>query len=67
MRWFGHVQRRNSEYITGRMLKMQLPCRRQREISNRTFVDVLRKHMQIIGEGEIIQSTGEMEDDGSLW
>ena len=30
LRWFGHVQRRNSEYIGRRMIKMELPGRRQR-------------------------------------
>ncbi|KAK3575243.1 hypothetical protein QTP86_023434, partial [Hemibagrus guttatus] len=30
LRWFGHVQRRESEYIGGRMLDMELPGRRQR-------------------------------------
>ncbi|KAK3517159.1 hypothetical protein QTP86_003882 [Hemibagrus guttatus] len=30
LRWFGHVQRRESEYIGRRMLDMKLPGRRQR-------------------------------------
>ncbi|KAK3556309.1 hypothetical protein QTP70_007129 [Hemibagrus guttatus] len=30
LRWFGHVQRRESEYIVRRMLDMELPGRRQR-------------------------------------
>ncbi|KAK3562042.1 hypothetical protein QTP86_025229, partial [Hemibagrus guttatus] len=30
LRWFGHVQRRESEYIGRRMLDMELPGRRQR-------------------------------------
>ncbi|KAK3514303.1 hypothetical protein QTP70_013114 [Hemibagrus guttatus] len=30
LRWFGHVQRRESEYIGRRMLDMELPDRRQR-------------------------------------
>ncbi|KAK3518494.1 hypothetical protein QTP70_001487 [Hemibagrus guttatus] len=30
LRWFGHVQRRKSEYIGRRMLDMELPGRRQR-------------------------------------
>ncbi|MCJ8736401.1 hypothetical protein PDJAM_G00257500 [Pangasius djambal] len=31
LRWFGHVQRRESEYIGRRMLDMELPGRRRRE------------------------------------
>ncbi|MCJ8736397.1 hypothetical protein PDJAM_G00257450 [Pangasius djambal] len=30
LRWFGHVQRRESEYIGRRMLDMELPGRRRR-------------------------------------
>ena len=30
LRWFGHVQRRDSGYIGRRILKMELPGRRQR-------------------------------------
>ena len=30
LRWFGHVQRTDSEYIGRRMIKMELPGRRQR-------------------------------------
>ncbi|KAK3568194.1 hypothetical protein QTP86_000232 [Hemibagrus guttatus] len=30
LRWFGHIQRRESEYIGRRMLDMELPGRRQR-------------------------------------
>ena len=29
LRWFGHVQRRNTEYIGRRMLEMELPGKRQ--------------------------------------
>ncbi|KAK3539478.1 hypothetical protein QTP70_008874 [Hemibagrus guttatus] len=39
LRWFGHVQRRESEYIGRRMLDMELPGRRQRGRPKRRFVD----------------------------
>ncbi|KAK3571135.1 hypothetical protein QTP86_001918 [Hemibagrus guttatus] len=39
LRWFGHVQRRESEYIGRRMLDMELPGRRQRgRPKRRTFI-----------------------------
>ncbi|KAK3559145.1 hypothetical protein QTP86_005023 [Hemibagrus guttatus] len=44
LRWFGHVQRRVSEYIGRRMLDMELPGRRQRgrpkrsPVSSRSFM-----------------------------
>ncbi|KAK3508422.1 hypothetical protein QTP70_029208, partial [Hemibagrus guttatus] len=37
LRWFGHVQRRESEYIGRRMLDMELPGRRQRGRPKREF------------------------------
>ncbi|MCJ8733970.1 hypothetical protein PDJAM_G00229970 [Pangasius djambal] len=36
-RWFGHVQRRESEYIGRRMLDMELSGRRRRGRSKRDF------------------------------
>ena len=30
VRWFGHVQRRDSEYICRRMMRLELPDRRSR-------------------------------------
>ncbi|KAK3542480.1 hypothetical protein QTP86_027733 [Hemibagrus guttatus] len=37
LRWFGHVQRRESEYIGRRMLDMELPGRRQRGRPKRRY------------------------------
>ena len=48
-RWFEHVQRRENGCISRRMLKMELPDKRQRQKPKRTFMDVVRKHMQIAG------------------
>ncbi|KAK3555020.1 hypothetical protein QTP86_005711 [Hemibagrus guttatus] len=39
LRWFGHVQRRESEYIGRRMLDMELPGRRQRGRPKRSDED----------------------------
>ncbi|KAK3505645.1 hypothetical protein QTP70_004655, partial [Hemibagrus guttatus] len=39
LRWFGHVQRRESEYIGRRMLDMELPGRRQRGRPKRRLSD----------------------------
>ena len=39
--WFG--QRRDNEYIGGRMFKMELPGRRQRGRTKKRFMDVVRE------------------------
>ncbi|KAK3512437.1 hypothetical protein QTP70_009855 [Hemibagrus guttatus] len=49
LRWFGHVQRRESEYIGGRMLDMELPGRRQRGRPKRRYVDGINEDMKLVG------------------
>ncbi|KAK3550945.1 hypothetical protein QTP70_010120 [Hemibagrus guttatus] len=44
LRWFGHVQRRESEYIGRRMLDMELPGRRQRGRPKRRFTFASELH-----------------------
>ena len=51
LRWFGHVQRRESEYI-GRMLRLELPGRRSRGRPKRRFMDVVREDMKLAGVRE---------------
>ncbi|MCJ8746795.1 hypothetical protein PDJAM_G00145890 [Pangasius djambal] len=41
LRWFGHVQRRESEYIGRRMLDMELPGRRRRGRPKRRYMESL--------------------------
>ena len=52
MRWFGHVQRRDSEYIGRRNLKMEQPGGRQRETPKRIFKGVVREDTQLVGVTE---------------
>ncbi|KAK3524753.1 hypothetical protein QTP86_002469 [Hemibagrus guttatus] len=49
LRWFGHVQRRESEYIGRRMLDMGLPGRRQRGRPKRKYMDVINEDMKLVG------------------
>ncbi|KAK3508146.1 hypothetical protein QTP70_015345 [Hemibagrus guttatus] len=49
LRWFGHVQRRESEYIGRRMLDMKLPGRRQRGRPKRRYMDGINEDMKIVG------------------
>ena len=50
LRWFGDVQRRNSEYI-GRMLRLEPPGRRPRSLKER-FMDVVKEDMKLVGVRE---------------
>jgi len=49
LRWFGHVQRRDSGCVGRRMLEMELPGRRQRGRPKRRYMDAVREDMQIVG------------------
>ena len=57
LRWFGHVQRRDSEYIGRRMLSCELPCRRPRGRPKRRFMDVVKEDMKLVGVRE--EDTGD--------
>ncbi|KAK3554950.1 hypothetical protein QTP86_001869 [Hemibagrus guttatus] len=49
LRWFGHVQRRESEYIGRRMLDMELPGRRQKGRPKRRYMDGINEDMKLVG------------------
>ena len=52
LRWFGHVQRREREYIGRRMLSLELPARRPRGRPRRRFMDVVKEDMKVVGARE---------------
>lgn len=56
-RWFGHVQRRDSEYISRGMLGLELPDRRPGRGPKRRFMDGVRQGMKLAGVRE-----GDAED-----
>ncbi|KAK3543056.1 hypothetical protein QTP70_010554 [Hemibagrus guttatus] len=61
LRWFGHVQRRESEYIGRRMLDMELPGRRQRGRPKRRYMDGINKDMKLVG------ASVEVAEDRDRW
>lgn len=46
LRWFGHVQRRDSEYIGRRMLRLEQPGKRPRGRPKRRSMDVVKEDMK---------------------
>ncbi|KAK3520398.1 hypothetical protein QTP70_024152, partial [Hemibagrus guttatus] len=68
LRWFGHVQRRESEYIGRRMLDMELPGRRQR--GRPMYMDGINEDMQLVGasvedaEDRFFRNTGVVKVSG---
>uniref|UniRef100_A0A087XJI6 Uncharacterized protein n=1 Tax=Poecilia formosa TaxID=48698 RepID=A0A087XJI6_POEFO len=52
LRWFGHVQRRDTEYIVRRMLRMDLPGKRPRGRPKRRFMDGVKEDMKVVGVRE---------------
>ncbi|KAK3523326.1 hypothetical protein QTP86_029494 [Hemibagrus guttatus] len=48
LRWFGYVQRRESEYIGRRMLDMELPGRRQRGRPKRRYMDGINEDIKLV-------------------
>ena len=45
LRWYGHVIKRDQEYVGRRMMEMELLDKRKRGRSKRNFLDVLKEDM----------------------
>ena len=43
LRWYGHVIKRDQEYVGRRMMEMELPRKRKRERPKRRFLDVVKE------------------------
>ena len=52
LRWFGHVRRRDEEYVGRKMLEMDLPDRRRKGRPKRRFMDAVKEDMQMMGAVE---------------
>ena len=52
LRWYGHVLRRDQEYVGRKMIEMELPKKRKRGRPKRRFLDVVKKDMGEIGSRE---------------
>ena len=52
LRWYGHVMRRDQEYVGRKMMEMELPGKRRRGRPKRRFLDAVKKDMQEVGVKE---------------
>ena len=49
LRWYGHVKRREAEYVGRRTLEMEVPGRRKRGRPRKRWLDVVREDMESVG------------------
>ena len=52
LRWYGHVMRRDQEYVGRKMMEMELLGKRRRERQKRRFLDVVKEDMGEVGAEE---------------
>ena len=52
LRWYGHVMRRDQEYVGRRTMEIELPGRRRRGRPRRRFLDVVKEDMGEVGAKE---------------
>ena len=52
LRWYGHVMRRDQEYVGRKMMEMELLGKRKRGRPKRRFVDVVKEDMREVGAKE---------------
>ena len=46
LRWYGHVTRRDQEYVGRKTMEMELPGKRRRGRPKRKFLDVMKEDME---------------------
>ena len=52
LHWYGHIKRREENYVGKRMMKMAVPGRRKRGRPRRRWMDLVREDMERIGTRE---------------
>ena len=52
LRWYGHVMRRDQEYVGRRMMEMEFPGKRKRGKPKKRFLDVVKEDMGNVGTKE---------------
>ena len=52
LRWYGHVKRREEDYVGKRMMEMAVPGRRKRGRPRRRWMDLVKEDMERVGARE---------------
>ena len=52
LRWYGHVKRREEDYVGKRMMEIAVPGRRKRGRPRRRWMDLVREDMERVGARE---------------
>ena len=60
LRCYGHVMRRDQEYVGRKMMEMELPRKRRRGRPKRRFLDVVKEDMKEVGVKEMDIEDREM-------
>ena len=52
LRWYGHVMRKDQEYVGRKMIEMELPGKRKKERPKRRFLNLVKEDMGSWCEGD---------------
>ena len=52
LRWYGHVKRKEEDYVAKRMMEMEVPGIRKRGRPKRRWMDLMREDMERVGAGK---------------
>ena len=62
LRWYGHVMRKDKEYVGRKMKEMELPGKRKTGRPKRRFLDIVKEDMQ-----KLVQRRQTLKTDNMLW
>ena len=60
LRWYGHVMRRDQEYVGRKIMEIELPGKRRRGRQKRRFLDVVKNDKGEVGAKEMDVENGKM-------
>ena len=58
LRWYGHVMRRDQEYVGRKMIEMELPGKKKRGRPKRRFLNVVKEDMGKLVQRRLTLKTG---------